>query len=75
MSHNPLLPPSVVDQPGDRQRWGSLFGSAPSLAIANTAHQSGQLTVLICNDTASALRFEQELSFYGADLEIAHFPD
>ena len=75
MSQSPLLPPSVIDQPGDRQRWGSLFGSAPSLAIANTARQSGQLTVLVCNDTASAMRFEQELSFYSGDLEIVHFPD
>ena len=75
MSHSSLLSPPVNNKAGDRQRWGSLFGSAPSLAIASTAHQSGQLTVLVCNDTASALRFEQELSFYGSDLEVAHFPD
>jgi transcription-repair coupling factor (superfamily II helicase) len=62
-------------KPGDRQRWGNLFGSASSLAIANAAHQSGQLTVLICNNTASALRYEQELKFYGNELNIVHFPD
>ncbi|MCP3907904.1 MAG: transcription-repair coupling factor [Oceanicoccus sp.] len=75
MSQNSLFSPSVSNKAGDRQRWGSLFGSAPSLAIASAAHQSERLTVLVCNDTASALRFEQELSFYGSELEVVHFPD
>lgn len=67
--------PTLPSQAGDRQRWGQLYGSAPSLAVAMAAAQSAQLTVLICNDTASALRFEQELAFYGDSLNVMHFPD
>ena len=74
MTTSSLFSPTITSTAGDRQRWGNLFGSAASLAVANAA-RSGQLTVLICNDTANALRYEQELKFYGADIEIMHFPD
>lgn len=70
-----LLKPALKNSTGDRQNWGQLYGSAPSLAVANTAKESGKLTVLICNDTASALRFERELKFYGKELEVLLFPD
>ncbi|MBL4827506.1 MAG: transcription-repair coupling factor, partial [Spongiibacteraceae bacterium] len=75
MSDTSVLKPKVPTNAGDKQRWGQLFGSAQSLAVANAAAQTEQLTVLICNDTASALRFEQELTFYGSTLDIVHFPD
>lgn len=70
-----ILNPKIKQQPGDRQRWGTLYGSATSLAIANAATAAKQLTVVVCNDTASALRLEQELKFYGSALEVLHFPD
>ncbi|MEE8057842.1 MAG: transcription-repair coupling factor [Pseudomonadales bacterium] len=75
MHKNSVFKPLISDKAGDRQRWGNLFGSAPSLCVANAATHCGQLTVLISNDTASAQRFEQELTFYGHDLEVVHFPD
>ncbi|MFT5579377.1 MAG: transcription-repair coupling factor (superfamily II helicase) [Paraglaciecola psychrophila] len=70
-----ILNSKIKQQPGDRQRWGTLYGSATSLAIANAATAAKQLTVVVCNDTASALRLEQELKFYGSALEVLHFPD
>ncbi|WP_101759606.1 transcription-repair coupling factor [Oceanicoccus sp. KOV_DT_Chl] len=70
-----LLSPLPATTGSDRHRWGSLYGSAPSLAIANQAQSSRQLTLVICNDTASALRLEQELAFFASDLDILHFPD
>jgi transcription-repair coupling factor (superfamily II helicase) len=75
MSDTSALAPVIPTHASDKQRWGQLSGSAQSLAVANAANQAEQLTILISNDTASALRFEQELSFYGADLDIVHFPD
>jgi transcription-repair coupling factor (superfamily II helicase) len=75
MTSDTLLAPSIKNTAGDKQNWGNLFGSAQSLAVANAARHSGKLTVLICNDTASALKFEQELQFYSEQLEIVHFPD
>jgi len=70
-----ILNPEIQRTAGDRQRWGALYGSATSLAIANAAAAAKQLTVVVCNDTASALRLEQELTFYGSALEVLHFPD
>jgi len=75
MTNPSLFLPPVPKKPGDRMRWGNLYGSAASLAVAKASANSRQLTVLVCNDTASALRYEQELTFYGEDLEILHFPD
>jgi transcription-repair coupling factor (superfamily II helicase) len=75
MTSSTLLAPKMTLASGDRQHWGQLYGSAQSLAVANAAIHSGKLTVLICNDTASALRFEQELMFYGKQLDVVHFPD
>ncbi len=74
-SNRSIHAPAVNLIAGDRQRWGNLSGSAPSLAIANAARESSRLTILICNDTASALRYEQELKFFAGSLEVLHFPD
>jgi transcription-repair coupling factor (superfamily II helicase) len=74
MTTHSLFNPPLATNAGDRQRWGQLYGSANALAIANAAQQSGRFTLLICNDTASAMRFEQELKFY-SDMNIVHFPD
>lgn len=75
MSNPCLKLPAIPSKAGDRQHWGSLFGSASSLAVAQAASNQPQLTVLITNDTASALSYEQSLTFYGDGLEILHFPD
>ncbi len=87
---DPLNPP-FSKLAGDRQGWDTLHGAAKALAIANTAKQSRQLTVVITADTVSASALEIELNFFVgkqlADLEqqrihgnsngieILHFPD
>ena len=75
MNKTSLLNPPDNNKPGNRQRWGSLFGSASSLAIANAARQSPGLTLVICTDSASANLVEQEVNFFASDLDILHFPD
>jgi transcription-repair coupling factor (superfamily II helicase) len=75
MPNQSLFTPSLSHKPGDQQQWGQLYGSAGSLAIANAARAEQQLTLLITNDTASAIQLEQEIRFYGGDLEVLHFPD
>lgn len=74
-----LNPIGEIAVSGNRQRWGQLYGSAQSAAIADAAATSDQISLLICNDTATALRLEQELSFYSASyaggLDVLLFPD
>ena len=74
-SFTSVLSPSIKAIKGDRQRWGNLLGSSASVAIANTAMGAGSLTVVITNDTASAIQLEQELQFYAGELPVVHFPD
>ncbi len=75
MEQPSIFNPVTDNTPGNRQRWGNLLGCASSLATINAAANSGKLTVLICNDTASALRYEQELNFFAKATEILLFPD
>ena len=69
---SPFQPPF---DPGLRQRWTGLHGCSDSLALANLAMQQQQLLVLVCNDTASAQRYEQELAFFADQVEVLHLPD
>jgi transcription-repair coupling factor (superfamily II helicase) len=75
MSEHSIFSPTITSKLGDRLRWGNLAGSAASLAVVNAAQQANSLTVLITNDTASAIQLEQELRFYSNDLEVLHLPD
>ncbi|MCR8921919.1 transcription-repair coupling factor [Dasania sp. GY-MA-18] len=75
MTDHSIFAPITHSKHGDRLRWGNLAGSASSLAVVNAAQQSGSLTVLITNDTASAFQLEQELRFYRDGLEVLHLPD
>ncbi len=66
------------DKPGERQRWGKLYGSAFGLVISEAARSSTSIVVAITPDTASATRLEYELRFYnsGPDaLPLLGFPD
>lgn len=67
-------PPNQTEL-GDRLRWGNLTGSSASLAIINAVQQADRLSVLITNNTATAIQLEQELEFYASDIEIALLPD
>jgi len=75
MPEKSLFAPQTKDNSSNQQQWGQLYGSALSLVVANAAKGQQQLTVLITNDTASALELEQEIHFFGHDLEVLHFPD
>lgn len=72
---SPLHPPVVPLRAGERQRWGSLQGSAASLAAVALARQLDAPLLWIAADSAAARRVEQELRFFDADLPIAQFPD
>ncbi len=75
MADHSTLKPKLSYKAGDRMNWSKLYGSSQSLAIANAARDHHQLTVLITNNSASALQLEQELRFYAGELDVLHFPD
>ena len=56
---------------------GNLQGSALPLAIIETAQKFDGLSVLICADTAAAIKFESELTYLAQDysLDVLLFPD
>ncbi len=55
-----LLPLAKSSQ----KRWGQLYGSAESLAIAEFAAQSESLVVVVAANTPDLLHLEAELGFY-----------
>jgi transcription-repair coupling factor (superfamily II helicase) len=56
---------------------GNLQGSALPLAIIERAAAYDGLSVLLCADTSSAIKFEAELGYLGVDhdLDVLLFPD
>ena len=74
---SPLSPP-LLEQAGQKQYWGRLYGSSPALAIAAAAQASNGLLLVIAPDTATATRLEQSLRFYHkgqAESPLLGFPD
>ena len=71
---SPLSPP-VPDPASRNLRWVNLFGGARSLAVAEVAREYPGLVVVIAADTASALRYEEELPFFNDATAIFHLPD
>ncbi|MEO5702439.1 MAG: CarD family transcriptional regulator, partial [Gammaproteobacteria bacterium] len=64
--------------PGERIRWGQLYGSSFGLVISAAARKHPGPVVVITEDTLSAQRLEHELHFYaGHDgaLPVLNFPD
>ncbi|MEW6354310.1 MAG: transcription-repair coupling factor [Pseudomonadota bacterium] len=71
---HPLLP----DKPGQRLRWGKLYGGSYGLVISQAAQRHAGPLVVITEDTLSAQRLEQALQFYAASaspLPVSSFPD
>lgn len=66
---NSLTAPPVSNRPGNRQYWGTLHGSAQSLAIANAARAYKGLSLVITADTSTAIRLETELAFFASSGE------
>ena len=67
---------SLPTQKGDVKTWADLKGSASALAIVEAAVQHEGLTLVICADNELVDRIEEEIGFYGAELEVPllHFP-
>jgi transcription-repair coupling factor (superfamily II helicase) len=76
MPENSIFSPNLskeVDQP---ILWTGLAGCGDSLAIASAIKKENRLFVIATADNQTALRLEQEISFFLSDeYPILHFPD
>ena len=83
---SPLSPP-LLDNAGNKQNWSGLKGSAKALAISVAARQERPL-LIITEDTSSAVRLTNEVSFFlnnrneknardnnQTPIPVLHFPD
>ena len=66
-TQSPLLPADPPTRGGDHRHWGSLPGSARSLAILEASRRFPGLTLVITGSTDEAQALEQELAFYRDD--------
>lgn len=70
--------PAMDTRPGQRSRWGRLYGSSYGLVICDAAQRSERPLMVFTPDTATAINLEQECRFYGAgsqELPLLSFPD
>ena len=74
-SPSPVQP--VLPGAGGRVRWGQLYGSSPSLAIAAALKRYPGPVVIVTPDTESADRMAQEIGFFASDedLPVRTLPD
>jgi transcription-repair coupling factor (superfamily II helicase) len=73
----PILAPPLPASAGTVQRWGQLYGSAASLALAAAAERASGPLLCICADVRSAEQLGAELGFLlaGTGLPVLGFPD
>jgi len=72
------FPLQFPSQPGQKVTIGQLHGCAASLVVAKAMEQHQGFCVVLCSDTATAIRLEHELRFFAAsdsELAILSFPD
>jgi len=70
--HQPLLPVSA----SGKKRWGQLYGSSESIALAEFAAEHAGLTVVAVPNTPELLQLEAELAFFRpVDMQISTFGD
>ncbi len=73
-----ILPlPALPTGNGSQQHWGQLYGSAYSLAIAETCLQHQGLSLIVADTVQDAIRLEQALGFFlqDTDYKLLSFPD
>ncbi|MBV6416188.1 MAG: Transcription-repair-coupling factor [Steroidobacteraceae bacterium] len=58
------LEPPLPDSAHPEVRWHQLYGSAPSLAIADAAARAGRLLLVICASTREVERRAAEIAFF-----------
>ncbi len=77
MSTDNPLHPNAPTESGQRQLWGSLYGSGIGLVTSNTAQEYTAPVILVTPDTPSAQRIEYALKFYRGKSATAvmSFPD
>ncbi|MFV1983906.1 MAG: transcription-repair coupling factor [Thiohalomonadales bacterium] len=75
-SNNPLHPIAPTES-GQRQLWGSLYGSGIGLVTSQTAQEYPAPVILVTPDTATAQRIEYALKFYlgHSSTSVLSFPD
>lgn len=56
--------PELPQKAGDRRFWGNLPGSGLALTLASTTLSHNGLTVIVTADTQTAIRLENEVSFF-----------
>jgi transcription-repair coupling factor (superfamily II helicase) len=72
------LSPKLPVNPGQKQYWGRLYGSASGLAICNAAKAAETPVVVLTADVKSMENLLEELKFYRGDsteLPLLSFPD
>ena len=72
------LHPQPGKRPGEKSRWGRLYGSSFGLVISQAASEEPGIVLVVTPDTPSATRLEDELQFYNRGQEavpILTFPD
>lgn len=69
--------PNLTNKTSQKIALGNLKGSALAISLVEMAKQQPSLTVLLCSDTASALRLESELDYIASEYElpVMLFPD
>ncbi len=75
--HSPLQP-ILHTTPGERLRWGRLYGSSFGLVISQAARRHSGMLLVVTPDTPSATRLEDELRFYNRGnngVQVLGFPD
>jgi len=71
-----ILEPLLPDASHHEVRWHQLYGSAPSLALAEAAARAPGLLLVVCASTRELERRAAELRFYGGEgLRILAFAD
>ncbi len=75
--HSVLAPPAGDDKPAHIARWGSLYGSAPALALVALAQRHKGPIVVLTADAREAEKVSEELNFYahGMHLPVLHLPE
>jgi transcription-repair coupling factor (superfamily II helicase) len=63
-----------LNQP-NKNEWGSLYGSASTLAMSTAIRHMDGLVVIITQDMLTASRIEQEFRFFDPELSLFTFPD
>lgn len=69
--------PALPDRPGERVRWGRLYGATRGLITARAAAGAHGPLLLVCEDVREAEALTAEIRFFaaGKNLTVSFFPD